>query len=57
MVMVLQGMSNKEIARHCSIAEQTVKDHLKHYDKMGVHKRTALFNQVAKLPTDPNAIE
>ena len=42
-LMVLHGMSNKEIASSISIAEQTVKDHLKHvYGKTGVHQRTAL---------------
>ena len=42
-MMVLRGFSNKEIAHHFSIAEQTVKDHLKHvYGKVGVHQRTAL---------------
>lgn len=38
------GMSNKEIAASCSIAPQTVKDHLKHvYAKIGAHQRTALL--------------
>ena len=46
-VLVLQGMSNKQIARHCSLAEQTVKDHLKHiYNKLGVHQRTALYGKI-----------
>jgi DNA-binding NarL/FixJ family response regulator len=55
-LLVLRGMSNKEIARSCSITEQTVKDHLKHvYGKMGVHQRTALCARllgiVAAAPT------
>ena len=49
-VMVLRGMSNKEIASEFSIAEQTVKDHLKHvYGKVGVHQRTALCAKVFGL--------
>ncbi len=46
-LMVLHGKSNKEIARSCSIGEQTVKDHLKHvYGKIGVHQRTALYAKI-----------
>lgn len=41
---LFQGYSNKEIAAHCHISEQTVKDHLKHvYSKVGTHQRTALL--------------
>ena len=53
-LLVLQGMSNKEIARTCSITEQTVKDHLKHaYGKMGVHQRAALCAKVFRSLLDP----
>ena len=49
-LMVLQGLSNKDIARSFSISEQTVKDHLKHvYGKVGVHQRTALYAKVVGL--------
>jgi len=42
--LLLHGLSNKEIAARCRIAEQTVKDHLKHvYTKVGAHQRTALI--------------
>ncbi len=42
--LILRGLSNKEIAAHCHISEQTVKDHLKHiYQKVGTHQRTALL--------------
>jgi DNA-binding CsgD family transcriptional regulator len=45
--LVLQGCSNKEIAHHCSITIQTVKDHLKNvYRKSGTHTRTALIAQL-----------
>lgn len=48
-LLVLRGMSNKEIARSCSITEQTVKDHLKHaYGKVGVHQRSALYATVLR---------
>ncbi len=48
-LLVLRGMSNKEIARSCSIREQTVKDHLKHaYGKVGVHQRSALHATVLR---------
>jgi DNA-binding CsgD family transcriptional regulator len=45
--LMASGLSNKEIAGHCGIAVQTVKDHLKHaYAKVGAHQRMAL---VARL--------
>jgi DNA-binding CsgD family transcriptional regulator len=45
--LVLQGCSNKEIARHCAITIQTVKDHLKNvYRKSGTHTRSALIAQL-----------
>lgn len=40
---VVQGLSNKEIAKHCLIAEETVKRHLKNiFDKVGVWSRLEL---------------
>ncbi len=49
-LLVLQGLSNKEIACACSITEQTVKDHLKHvYAKAGVHQRTALCAKIFRI--------
>ncbi len=42
-VLVCQGLSNTEVARHLFIAESTVKVHLHHvFDKLGVRSRTAL---------------
>jgi DNA-binding NarL/FixJ family response regulator len=48
--LVIQGLSNKEIAASCHISVQTVKDHLKHaYQKIGVHQRSALIAQVLQI--------
>ncbi len=52
--LIAQGLTNKEIARECSIADETVKRHLKNiFDKVGVWNRLelALFainNQLVK---------
>lgn len=52
--LVLQGLRNREIADRCFIAEQTVKDHLKHvYKKVGVPTRTALIAQLLGLNRQP----
>ena len=41
--MVAAGYSNKEIARHCTISEQTIKHHLtRMFDKVGVSSRLEL---------------
>lgn len=49
--LLLQGLSNREIAEKCFIVEQTVKDHLKHvFTKLGVHQRAALISWVLKFP-------
>jgi len=49
--MIALGMSNKEIAKHADITEQTVKTHLKTiYEKVNVHSRLELaikINQIA----------
>lgn len=46
-VLVVQGMSNRDIAESLFIAEQTVKDHLRSvYEKAGVHKRNELTVKV-----------
>ena len=42
--LLLQGMTNKQIAHDLHIAEDTVKKHLQHvYRKLGVHRRTMLL--------------
>jgi len=41
--LIAQGLTNKEIARECSIADETVKRHLKNiFDKVGVWNRLEL---------------
>jgi PAS domain S-box-containing protein len=41
--LIAQGMTNKDIARECDIAEETVKRHLKNiFDKVGVWNRLEL---------------
>jgi DNA-binding NarL/FixJ family response regulator len=43
MLVVSEGLSNKEIARRLDLTEGTVKIHLHNiYDKLGVPNRTAL---------------
>ena len=42
--LLVEGLTNKEIALRSYITEQTVKDHLKHvYSKIGVHQRSAVL--------------
>jgi DNA-binding CsgD family transcriptional regulator len=50
-LLLLQGLSNREIAETCFIAEQTVKDHLKHvFSKVGVHHRGLLISTLLRSP-------
>ncbi len=47
--LVRLGWTNKEIARHLLIKEDTVKKHLLHvYEKLGVHCRTAMMLRVTE---------
>jgi DNA-binding NarL/FixJ family response regulator len=42
-ILVRQGLTNKQIARELGIVEDTVKKHLQHvYDKIGVRRRVSL---------------
>ncbi len=48
--LVINGLSNKEIAARCSISVHTVKDHLKHvYRKVGAGHRTELIARLVGL--------
>ena len=43
MLLVAEGLSNKEIARRLEISDGTVKIHLRHiYDKLRLRNRTML---------------
>jgi len=47
--LLLQGMTNKQIAQRLRIAEDTVKKHLQHiYRKLEVHRRALLLIGVGK---------
>jgi two-component system nitrate/nitrite response regulator NarL len=51
MLLVAQGLSNKEIARRLNISEGTVKVHLHQiYHSLGIRNRTALTAFVHGLP-------
>lgn len=59
---VMQGWRNKEIGRHLSITEQTVKNHLRTvYDKVGVSDRLelvlyAIHQRLELPPTSPTRV-
>lgn len=60
--MVALGMSNKEIAKHADITEQTVKTHLKSiYETLDVHTRLELAIMINRISNsyergiDPNS--
>jgi len=51
MLLVAQGLSNKQVARELNISEGTVKVHLHEiYNRLGVRKRTALAVFVLRKP-------
>jgi len=53
--LAAQGLTNKEIARHLSIAVHTVEVHLSRaYLKLGVRSRSQLAAQLRPRPADPN---
>lgn len=44
MALLLRGLTNKEIAGHLGIVEDTVKKHLQHvYSKLGVRRRALII--------------
>lgn len=44
MALLLRGLTNKEIARHLGVVEDTVKKHLLHvYTKLGVRRRSLIM--------------
>ncbi len=51
--LVLQGMSNLEVATILSISKRTVDTHLARiYRKLGIHTRAELVAILTSLPTD-----
>jgi two-component system, NarL family, nitrate/nitrite response regulator NarL len=52
MLLVCEGLSNKDIGRQFSLSDGTVKVHLHHiYEKLAIHNRTALAVLAARSPT------
>jgi DNA-binding CsgD family transcriptional regulator len=48
--LLVQGMTNRQIAQSLGIAEDTVKKHLHHvYKKLGVRRRTLLIVDLSRL--------
>ena len=48
--LLMQGMTNRQIAHRLSIAEDTVKKHLQHvYKKFGVRRRALLIVDLSRL--------
>ena len=55
--LVMQGLSNHEIANHLYICDQTVKDQLHHvFEKMKIHRRSQLAATVFKLRSKDSQI-
>jgi ATP/maltotriose-dependent transcriptional regulator MalT len=55
-LLVVEGLSNKEIARRLRIAEGTVKLHLHNvYGKLGVSNRTALVASIDRQIRNKNS--
>ena len=53
--LVAAGCSNKEIARQCTVSEETIKHHLTRiFDKVGVSNRTELAMVAARQGLDTN---
>lgn len=53
-MLVIQGLSNIEIAQKLFIAEQTVKDHLHHiFGKMNIRRRSEVAAKAMGLAPQP----
>ncbi len=49
-LLVVRGLSNREVAEQLFIAEQTVKDHLRDvFEKVGVRRRSELTAKIFRL--------
>ncbi len=59
LALLLQGMTNKQIAQTLGIEEDTVKKHLQHvYDKLAVRRRALLMIAVpARSRADTPSVE
>lgn len=52
-LLIVEGRSNKEIARALKMADRTVKVHLHNiYLKLAIHNRTMLAEMAGKLPAE-----
>ncbi len=48
-LLVVRGLSNREVAEELFIAEQTVKDHLRDvFEKVGVRRRSELTAKILR---------
>ncbi len=48
-LLVVRGLSNREVAEQLFIAEQTVKDHLRDvFEKVGVRRRSELTAKILR---------
>lgn len=49
-LLVVRGLSNRDIAERLFVTEQTVKDHLHDvFERFGIKRRTELLSRVLKL--------
>ncbi len=54
---IVQGLSNKEIAKRLGLAEQTIKNHVRTLcERLGVHNRVQIAVARVEMPLSPPAV-